>query len=171
MASNDHSPSLEILVRGPEEFSIWNGPPFVNGQPGVKLEKVTCTSAKFCENGSKLMVMKTNSVISIYDCQRTKEIRSFEVPNVAAAILSPRGTFLQTFQKSSTPQEKNVTLWKTETGDSVYQHSQKNMSKTTWPSIQFSSVEAVANRDKYSNLMISVQENCGTTGSRTRLKA
>ena len=78
------------------------------------------------------MVMKTNSVISIYGCQSTKEIRSFEVRNVAAAILSPRGTFLQTFQKSSTPQEKNLTLWKTETGESVYQHSQKNMSKTTW---------------------------------------
>ncbi|KAI4324359.1 hypothetical protein L6164_023907 [Bauhinia variegata] len=146
MASNDLPPSLEILVRGPEEFSLWNGPPFINGQPGVKLDKVICVSANFNENGSKIMVMKSNSVISIYDCASKKEIRSFEVPNVAAGVLSPCGTYLQTFQKSSTPQEKNVTLWKIDTGDPVYQLFQKNLTKTTWPSIQFSSDETVACR-------------------------
>ena len=78
------------------------------------------------------MVMKSNSVISVYDCKSAKEIRSFEVPNIAAAVLSPCGTYLQTFQKPSAPQEKNVTLWKTKTGDPVYQHSQKNMTKMTW---------------------------------------
>ncbi|XP_061373432.1 eukaryotic translation initiation factor 2A [Gastrolobium bilobum] len=146
MASDDHSLSLEILVREPEEFSLWTGPPFANGQPGVKLEKVNCVNAKFSDDGSKLMVMKSNSVISVYDCKNAKEIRSFEVPNVGAAILSPCGTYLQTFQKLSVPQEKNVTLWKTETGDHVYQHSQKNITKTNWPAIQFSSDEATACR-------------------------
>ncbi|MED6109084.1 hypothetical protein PIB30_030296 [Stylosanthes scabra] len=146
MASTDQSPSLEILVRTPEEFSIWTGPPFNNGQPGVKLEKVSCVNAKFSDDGSRLLVTKSNSVISIYDCKTAKEIRSFEVPNVTSAILSPYGTFLQTFQKPSAPQEKNVTLWKTETGDPVYQHSQKNLTKTTWPAIQFSSDEVTACR-------------------------
>ncbi|KAJ1398385.1 WD40/YVTN repeat-like-containing domain superfamily [Sesbania bispinosa] len=145
MASDSHSPPLEILVRGPEEFSLWTGPPFANGQPGVKLEKVNCMNAKFSDDGSRLMVMKSNSVISVYDCKSAKEIRSFEVPNVVAAILSPRGTYLQTFKKPA-PQEKNVTLWKTETGDPVYQHSQKNLTKTNWPAIQFSSDEATACR-------------------------
>ncbi|XP_015944460.1 eukaryotic translation initiation factor 2A [Arachis duranensis] len=146
MASTDQSPTLEILVRTPEELSIWTGPPFANGQPGVKLEKVSCVNAKFSDDGSRLMVTKSNSVISIYDCKSAKEIRSFEVPNVTSAILSPCGTFLQTFQKPSAPQEKNVTLWKTENGDPVYQHSQKNLTKTTWPAIQFSSNEATACR-------------------------
>ncbi|KAJ7947457.1 Eukaryotic translation initiation factor 2A [Quillaja saponaria] len=146
MASNDISPSLEILVQGPDGFCLWNGPPFNNGEPGVKLEKVTCASAKFSENGSRLLVMKSNSLISIYDCTSSKEIRSFEIPNVTAATLSPCGSYLQTFQKSSTPQEKNVTLWKIETGHPVHQHFQKSMTKTTWPSIQFSSNEAVACR-------------------------
>lgn len=78
------------------------------------------------------MVVKSNSVIGIYDCKSAKEIKSFEVPNLVAAILSPRGTYLQTFKKPSVPQEKNVTLWKMDTGDPVYQHSQKNMTKTNW---------------------------------------
>lgn len=158
-------------VREPDGFSLWNGPPFSNGQPSVKLERSPCTSARFSEDGSKLMVMKSESVISIYDCSNYKEIRSFEVPSVLAAILSPCGTYLQTFQKSMTPQEKNVVLWRIETGDSVYQLFQKNMAKTTWyilsfgffldsvilgsqlmifvlfrPSIRFSSDEAVACR-------------------------
>ncbi|KAB1213215.1 Eukaryotic translation initiation factor 2A [Morella rubra] len=92
------------------------------------------------------MVMKADSVIGIYDSSSSKEIRSFQVPNVAAATLSPRGNFLQTFQKSTTPQEKNIILWRTETGDPVYHQFQKNMTTTTWPSIRFSSDEAVACR-------------------------
>lgn len=76
--------------------------------------------------------MKSDSVISIYDCSSYREIRSFQIPNVAAAVLSPCGTCLQTFQKSSTPQEKNVILWNSETGDPVYQQFQKNMTKATW---------------------------------------
>nr|AKM76402.1 eukaryotic translation initiation factor eIF2A family protein [Francoa sonchifolia] len=146
MAATNPSPSLEILVRGPEGFFLWNGPPFSNGQPTVKLERVPCTNVKFSEDGSKLIVMKSDSVISIYDCCTSKEIRSFEVPNVSAATLSPRGTYLQTFQKSSTPQEKNVVLWKTETGDTLYQLFQKNTTKNTWPAIRFSSDETVACR-------------------------
>ncbi|PQQ17777.1 eukaryotic translation initiation factor 2A [Prunus yedoensis var. nudiflora] len=146
MAASETAPPLDILVRGPEGFSLWNGPPFSNGQPGIKLENISCTSTKFSEDGSRLMVMKSDSVISIYDCSSYREIRSFQIPNVAAAALSPRGTYVQTFQKSSTPQEKNVILWNTETGDPVYQQFQKNMTKATWPSIRFSSDEAVACR-------------------------
>ncbi|GLT53884.1 hypothetical protein SLA2020_271210 [Shorea laevis] len=114
MAAIDPSPSLEILVRGSEGFSLWNGPPFSNGQPGIKIEKQ----------------LQRNQIFST-----TKSSCSFRVP---------MWEFLQTFQKASTPQEKNVTLWKTETGDAVYHQFQKNMTKATWPSIQFSSDEAAA---------------------------
>ncbi|RWR71949.1 eukaryotic translation initiation factor 2A [Cinnamomum micranthum f. kanehirae] len=140
------SPPLEILAREPEGFSIWTGPPFSNGQPSVKLERIPCASTRFSENGSRLMVMKSNSTISIYDCHSFTEIRAFEIPSVLAATLSPCGTYLQTFQKASTPQEKNLVLWEAVTGNPVYHQFQKNMSKTTWPSIQFSADEAVACR-------------------------
>ncbi|KAJ4967961.1 hypothetical protein NE237_014662 [Protea cynaroides] len=140
------SPSLEILAREPEGFSLWTGPPFSNGQLRVKLERVPCTSAIFSEDGSRILVIKSDSSVGIYDCHSSAEIRSFEVPNILAATLSPRGTYLQTFQKSSSPQEKNLILWKIETGSAVYQLFQKNMSKATWPSIRLSSDESVACR-------------------------
>lgn len=140
------SPSLEILVREPGGVFILNGPPFPSGEPGVKLDRVPCTGAKFSDDGSTLMVTKSDSVISIFDCKTLREIRSFDVPNVLAAVISPCGTYLQTFQKCSSPQHKNVVLWKIENGESVYQLFQKNITKVTWPSVRFSSDEAVACR-------------------------
>ncbi|KAL3814737.1 hypothetical protein ACJIZ3_016005 [Penstemon smallii] len=139
-------PSLDILVRDPEGFTIWSGPPFSNEQPSIRLDKVPCTSTKFCEDGSKLMVMRSDSLISIYDSKNLGEIRTLQVPNVLAASISPCGSYLQTFQKSTSPQDRNVVVWKTDTGESVYQISQKNMTKLTWPSIRFSTDETVACR-------------------------
>ncbi|XP_008791787.2 eukaryotic translation initiation factor 2A [Phoenix dactylifera] len=144
--SMDQSPSLQILAREPEGFTIWRGPPFSNGQPHVNLERVPCTSAEFSENGSRLIVIKSASTVVVYNCSGFTEIRSFEIPSLLAAVLSPCGTYLQTFQKSTTPQDKNVVLWEIETATPVYQQFQKNMSKTTWPSIQFSSDESIACR-------------------------
>ncbi|KAJ0977110.1 hypothetical protein J5N97_012584 [Dioscorea zingiberensis] len=138
--------NLFILAREPEGFSIWNGPPFNNGQPNIKLERVPCTVSKFSENGSRLMVIKSTSEISVYDCHSLTEIKSFEIPSVLAATISPLGTYLQTFQKSSSPQDKNIVLWDIQTGSPVYQLFQKNMSKTTWPSLQFNSDESVVCR-------------------------
>lgn len=146
MAAAETSPPVEILVRDQEGFSIVNGPPFDNGEPKTKLPKFACNSAIFSEDGSRLMVVKPDGNISIYDCKTYEEIRSIQAPDLIAANISPRGTYLQTFQKPSGPQDKNVNLWSVETGDSVYKLSQKNMSKTTWPSITFSSDEAVACR-------------------------
>ncbi|KAL8140217.1 hypothetical protein V2J09_006238 [Rumex salicifolius] len=131
MAAANSSPSLEILVREPTVSSIWIGPPFVSGQPENKLEKISCSSATFSEDGSKLMVIKPESVVSIYDCTTYEELRSFKVPNLVAASLSPRGTYVQTFQKSTAPQEKNVKIWVIETGASVLNHFQKNVTKAT----------------------------------------
>ncbi|KAH0453799.1 hypothetical protein IEQ34_018123 [Dendrobium chrysotoxum] len=142
----DRAPTLEILAREPEGFSIWNGPPFNNGQPKVKLERVSCTAANYCGSGSRLMVMESSSSICVYDCNTSTKIKSFDIPAVSASTLSPCGTFIQTFQKSTTPQEKNVVLWLIENGAAVYQHFQKNMTKTTWPAIQFSSDESIACR-------------------------
>ncbi|KAF6161249.1 hypothetical protein GIB67_009136 [Kingdonia uniflora] len=140
------SPQLEILAREREGFSLWTGPPFNNCQPSIKRERVPCTSAKFSEDGSRYMVIQSDSTICIYNCCSSSEIRSFKILNVLAAALSPRGTYLQTFQKFSTPQDKNLVLWNIETGNVVYNLFQKGMSKTTWPSIQFSSDEVVACR-------------------------
>ncbi|KAH0874786.1 hypothetical protein HID58_072148 [Brassica napus] len=141
------SPSLEILVRDAEGFVVWNGPPFSsNGQPTPKNERVSCSSTKFSLDGSKFMAVKSDGTISIYDSASLREMRSFAVANVTAAEISPSGTYLQTFQKPTTPQEKNVSLWNIETADLAHGLYQKSITKTTWPSIRFSPDESSACR-------------------------
>ncbi|XP_051133369.1 eukaryotic translation initiation factor 2A isoform X2 [Andrographis paniculata] len=92
------------------------------------------------------MVIRSDSHISIYDTKNFVEIRSLQVPNVLSASISPHGTYIQTFQKSTSPQDNNVHVWKTDTGESVYQAFRKNMTKASWPLIRFSIDEAVACR-------------------------
>lgn len=118
--------------RDPDGFFVWKGPPMVNGLPSVKTEKIPCTSVKFSDNGSRLVVTKDTSSASIYDCATFTEIKSFQIPNLLAAVISPLGTYLQTFQKALTSQNKNVSIWKIDTGSVVHQQFQKNMLKTTW---------------------------------------
>ncbi|KAF2582717.1 hypothetical protein F2Q68_00001040 [Brassica cretica] len=101
-------------------------------QPTPKNERVSCSSTKFSLDGSKFMAMKSDGTISIYDSASLGEVRSFAVANVTAAEISPCGTYLQTFQKPTTPQEKNVSLWNTETGDLAHGLYQKSITKTTW---------------------------------------
>ena len=126
-------PPLDILVRSPEGFSLWTGPPFTNGEPGVKLDqKISCSTTKFSDDGSRLMLLKPDCVITVLDCRTYAEIRSFQVPNLTAAALSPRDRFLQTFQKSSTPQNKNVTLWNVDSGEAEYGQFQKSITRTNW---------------------------------------
>lgn len=113
---------------------MWNGPPFSssNGQPAPKNERVSCSSTKFSLDGSKFMAVKSDGTISIYDSASLSEVRSFAVANVTATEISPCGTYLQTFQKATTPQEKNVSLWNTDTGDLAHSLYQKSITKTTW---------------------------------------
>ncbi|KAJ3675395.1 hypothetical protein LUZ60_004437 [Juncus effusus] len=144
-SSAEQSPPVEILVREPDFFSIWAGPPFPASNPSSKLDKIPCSATKFSQDGSKLLV-SSKSGISIYDCKTLSEIRKFEIPALLAAVFSPCGTYLQTFQKSASPQEKNVALWSVASGEPAFQFFQKNMSKTTWPSVQFSSDESTACR-------------------------
>jgi translation initiation factor 2A len=100
-------------VRELDCFSIWAGPPFTNSKPTSKLERIPCTSTKFSEDGSKLLVTKPNCVVSIYDCKFLAEIKSL------ASALLPCGTYLQTFLKLTSPQEKNVIIWDVGNGQCI----------------------------------------------------
>ncbi|KAH9300318.1 hypothetical protein KI387_011901, partial [Taxus chinensis] len=117
--------------RGPEGVSLLVGPHFKEGEPAVKLEKVSCNSAKFSDDGSKLLVTMESGV-GIYDCDGATQICSIEVPGVISVAFSPRGKFLQTFRRPSNSQDKNLVLWDVQSGAAVYQLYQKNISKATW---------------------------------------
>uniref|UniRef100_A0ACD5YVW3 Uncharacterized protein n=1 Tax=Avena sativa TaxID=4498 RepID=A0ACD5YVW3_AVESA len=140
-------PALAILVREPDGFTVWSGPPYPQGSsPPQKLPKTACSATTFSSDGSRLLVTVASASATVYDCSSLSVIRSFDLPGLTAAALSPTGSYLQTFQKSSSPQVKNVTVWHVDTATALYQHYQKNLSKATWPMVQFSADESVACR-------------------------
>uniref|UniRef100_A0A453P1M5 Eukaryotic translation initiation factor 2A n=1 Tax=Aegilops tauschii subsp. strangulata TaxID=200361 RepID=A0A453P1M5_AEGTS len=140
-------PSLAILVRAPDGFTVWPGPPYPPGSsPPQRLPKTACSATSFSSDGSRLLATVASASATVYDCSSLSVIRSFDLPGLTAAALSPTGSYLQTFQKSSSPQVKNVTVWHVDTATALYQHYQKNLSKANWPMVQFSADESVACR-------------------------
>ncbi|KAF7084815.1 hypothetical protein CFC21_088344 [Triticum aestivum] len=140
-------PSLAILVREPDGFTVWPGPPYPPGSsPPQRLPKTACSATSFSRDGSRLLATVASASATVYDCSSLSVIRSFDLPGLTAAALSPTGSYLQTFQKSSSPQVKNVTVWHVDTATALYQHYQKNLSKANWPMVQFSADESVACR-------------------------
>lgn len=137
------TPPLSFFVREPDGLSLLSGPPLA-GDPTSKLSKIVCASARFSDDGSKLAIT-SESAVNIYDTTSGSEIRSFKLAGVKAAIFSPRGTFLQTFEPPN-QQQKNLSLWNVTTGASVFQQYQKTFSRSSWPVIQFSKDETVACR-------------------------
>ncbi|VAI58290.1 unnamed protein product [Triticum turgidum subsp. durum] len=140
-------PSLAILVREPDGFTVWPGPPYPPGSsPPQRLPKTACSATSFSRDGSRLLATVASASATVYDCSSLSVIRSFDLSGLTAAALSPTGSYLQTFQKSSSPQVKNVTVWHVDTATALYQHYQKNLSKANWPMVQFSADESVACR-------------------------
>ncbi|KAL2630985.1 hypothetical protein R1flu_015671 [Riccia fluitans] len=137
------APPLSFFVRGPDGLSLVLGPPF-DAVAETKLDKVACSAAKFSPDGSKLAVTTADAVV-VYDAETCKEVLRLPLSGAAATFFSPRGSFLQTFQKP-TGQEKNLTLWDLKSGSIAFQLFQKTMSKSNWPAIQFSDDETLACR-------------------------
>lgn len=152
------SPPLNYIVRGPEGLSLLVGPPFQDENPVVKLDKASCASAKFSDDGRNLLMI-TENIVDIYDCDGATKIQTIDVPGVIAAVFSPRGRFLQTYRRSSGGQDKNLVLWDVQSGAAVHQLSQKNISKINWPSFQFSEDEAVACRMATNEIHVFDPEN------------
>lgn len=92
--------------------------------------RVTCNSARFSDDGSKLAVI-TPDAVTVYACDTGKEVLKLLIAGVAAIAFSPQGSYLQTFQKPQA-QQRNLTIWNALSGAIVLQQFQKSISKTTW---------------------------------------
>lgn len=121
-------------VREPDGFTVWSGPPYPPGttSPPQRISKTACSATSFSADGARLLATVASASATVYDCRTLAVVKCFELPGLLAAALSPTGAYLQTFQKSSSPQEKNVTVWLVDTAVALYQHYQKSMSKATW---------------------------------------
>ncbi|OMO86321.1 Calmodulin binding protein-like protein [Corchorus capsularis] len=136
MATGETStPSLVFLVLERDGFSIWSGPHGKEIFFSEEHSKVSCTNVefiRFSEDGSRFMVVVSDSSIIVYDSTTWKELRSFPI-NALHSELSPLGTYLQTFEASEayTTEHGNVVLWEIETGKAVTRQFQTEMPNGT----------------------------------------
>lgn len=96
----------------------------------VNMNRVSCSSAKFSDDGCRLAVV-TPTVVDIYDSDSGKVVLQIPAAGVVWLAFSPMGTYLQTFQKPQ-GQQKNLTLWDTTTGSIALQQFQKTVTKNSW---------------------------------------
>lgn len=96
----------------------------------ANMNRVSCSSAKFSDDGCRLAVV-TPSTVVIYDSDSGKVVLQIPAAGVVSIAFSPRGTYLQTFQKPQ-GQQKNLTLWDITTGSIALQQFQKTITKNSW---------------------------------------
>ena len=87
------------------------------------------------------------SGVLIYNTATGKEQAKLNCPNAFAVALSPKGTFIQTWEKLTEELQQsggNLRIWDSSTGSFLTGFSQKNFSKDQWPSIQWTNDEIVS---------------------------
>jgi len=110
------------------------------------------TAMKFSKDGS-LLVIVTQQKVSIYNSE-TGQIKSeIVVPNVASIHLSPKGTYLLTWERWTTKDKQdsqaskeNLIIWETATGTKLAGFIQKAISPDIWPVIRWSGDETISAR-------------------------
>eukprot|EP00850_Spirogloea_muscicola_P006734 SM000032S12118 [mRNA] locus=s32:629671:633479:+ [translate_table: standard] len=113
---------------------------------------VACTAVHVSESGSLLAAVRASGdgggAVALYDPRPSppRALAVLPAPGVAAVALSPLGSFVQTWQRPTSPDAKNLTLWDAATGQPLLQFFQKLRTPESWPSWQFSADERQACR-------------------------
>jgi translation initiation factor 2A len=85
--------------------------------------------------------------VLIYNTATGKEQTKINCPNAIAIAFSPKGTFVQTWEKLTEELQQsggNLRIWDSSSGALLTGFSQKNFSKDQWPSIQWTNDEIVS---------------------------
>eukprot|EP00850_Spirogloea_muscicola_P018643 SM000173S03012 [mRNA] locus=s173:161487:165551:- [translate_table: standard] len=121
--------------------------------PLPPLVKVACTAVHVSESGSLLAAVRASGdggggAVALYDPRPSppRALAVLSAPGVAAVAISPLGSFVQTWQRPTSPDAKNLTLWDAATGQPLLQFFQKLRTPESWPSWQFSADERQACR-------------------------
>jgi translation initiation factor 2A len=138
---------MNILERGPDGATL-----HVHGADAVlgehPLGNVATVQTLFSVDGRFLATVNGDHV-SIYDTGTNNVVRMIPTPGTIAVHFSPTAKFLIVYQKANAAgagEEKNLTVWNTESGEKLYSCFQKSFNKSEWPYIQFSDDDSIACR-------------------------
>ena len=138
--------SIQLLARGRNEAKMMGGLPKLEADSRVKCAPID-TLAQFSADGSVFAVVEADGV-RVLQSEGGQPVFSQPRPQVQAIHLSPKGTFLVTWEKLlEGAEEGNLKVWHVPTGTVTAHFKQKVLGdKSQWPAIKWSTDEAIAYR-------------------------
>ncbi|KAL4428252.1 hypothetical protein ABPG75_002341 [Micractinium tetrahymenae] len=135
---------LGIVCRTPEELQFLSGPPQVASQSVVGSP---ASSLVFTPDATRLLAVGGDAV-TVLDASSRQQLQRLDIPAVMAAALSPKGTFMITFQRPSKDESgqahRNLKVWRLADAQCLLSLHQKLFTKDSWPSVQFTADESLA---------------------------
>ena len=137
---------VSLLVRGKHEAKMMTALPKLERDASVSCHPIDAL-AQFSADGSVFAVIEKDGV-RVLQSDGGQPIFSQPRPQVQAIHLSPKGTFLVTWEKLvDGAEEGNLKVWHVRTGVVAAHFKQKVLGeKAQWPAVKWSLDEAIAYR-------------------------
>ncbi|KAL1522708.1 hypothetical protein AB1Y20_017683 [Prymnesium parvum] len=138
--------AISLLARGRQGAKMMTGPPTLRQDPSIECAPVDA-HVQFSADGSVFAVVEKTGV-RVLQSDGGQTIFSQPRPQVQAIHLSPKGTFLVTWEKLvDGAEEGNLKVWHVASGSVTAHFKQKVLGdKSQWPAVKWSSDEAIAYR-------------------------
>ncbi|CAI5983855.1 unnamed protein product [Closterium sp. NIES-64] len=114
--------------------------------------RLPCSQAKFSPDGTLVAVAAAGGGVRLIHVPSGEQRLHMPLEGVQALAFSPKGSYLQVFQRPTPAPagggqaEPNLTVRRVSDGEVVWRQVQKTFNSAAWPSMQFSADESVACR-------------------------
>jgi len=141
------SDACDLLVRGRAVCKALRGPPTVGALDAIACKPLD-TRAEYSADGRFLAVVEEGA-LRVLDAVSGAVLLDQPRPQVQALSLSPRGSFLLTWERSQQEGSDvgNLQIWRVAPAELVCHYAQKALGeKALWPAVRWSADEAIAFR-------------------------
>ena len=141
------SDACDLLVRGRAACKALRGPPAVGALDAIACKPLD-TRAEYSADGRFLAVVEEGA-LRVLDAVSGAVLLDQPRPQVQALSLSPRGSFLLTWERSQQEGSDigNLQIWRVSPAELVCHYAQKALGeKALWPAVRWSADEAIAFR-------------------------
>jgi translation initiation factor 2A len=144
------SPPLSFAIRYKGGVRVYADAEQASPSVQLELSGASLEQIAYSSDGSVFGVVDAELGVRLFDATALpyRELRTLARVGVQALAFSPRGSFALTWERvaAARGEPDNLIVWAVATGAVVRRFTQKTFSKLQWPTIQWSSDEAIAAR-------------------------
>eukprot|EP01118_Nematostelium_gracile_P004055 TRINITY_DN147_c0_g1_i1.p1 TRINITY_DN147_c0_g1~~TRINITY_DN147_c0_g1_i1.p1 ORF type:complete len:597 (+),score=210.21 TRINITY_DN147_c0_g1_i1:44-1792(+) len=160
-------PSLQFAIRSKAGYKFFSGTPDVKP---TDFKGEAHNGLHFSQDGSIVAVVDTTKGFTVFDVDSKKIVQQWDVPNVTHVYISPKNTFILSWQRPIPDQPAdNVIAWEISSGKQVYSFVQKNLVLENWPYIKWSKDESISGRMVSNEVQFYAGKDIGKINTRLKL--